>query len=303
MRPLGRVAALSAIAIAALCGAQGAPPPTRAARPGGPGGENAGTAALLVTHEFGPCTNRRLNHLFVSAGPGIDVGALHRAGKGVPMTDRPRSEAPVIAEGQLPAVWKLENLTDNHVWTLFGGPSKGRKQGFLAWFATSPYEYAWHIEYDVAWTGKWDNFFARYENNTADVIASISPYNATPDWYWWQYCPWCRENGEHAMKVRWPIVRVSRRLAESLILGLVSGKAVGHHESVLGSWCSVHLPGCEVHNLEDDGVLAPDGFRLGHCTPPLCDAYNLDVTHPRAANKLWHPFKQCEEYWIPDTGV
>eukprot|EP01062_Namystynia_karyoxenos_P065879 TRINITY_DN5992_c0_g1_i1.p1 TRINITY_DN5992_c0_g1~~TRINITY_DN5992_c0_g1_i1.p1 ORF type:complete len:291 (+),score=21.66 TRINITY_DN5992_c0_g1_i1:76-948(+) len=234
--------------------AQAAPASERAQA--APASEPAASAAadpvVLMTHQLTGCSGRRLARMRATAGPDHPVLALHRGLPGA-------AAAPVVQEAALPAVKRLRSKVGAAAWARFGGPSRDRKQGFLAWLAASSYQHAWHVEHDAVWAGPWQALLGRYSESTADLIASLIPRNRSQGWVLWATCPECQRYPKHAVKTRWPVVRVSRRLAVALVQGLADGAADGHHEAVLATFCALHLGRCLMHDLGRDGVLAPGG--------------------------------------------
>jgi hypothetical protein len=83
----------------------------------------------------------------------------------------------------------------------------------LAFFRRWPeFDYYWHIEYDVVFTGSWRTLFDSGSDDNSDLIAPhLRTQKQEPDWHWWpslQVPPVAMEKG--AIRAFLPVYRISR---------------------------------------------------------------------------------------------
>ena len=148
------------------------------------------------------------------------------------------------------------------------------KPSFLLWFASqSRYKYAWHLEEDVVLpNGTWAQVFSagtppqldgHRERGPAqcaagaDLLAARDSPNAYSNAYWHGSGRQCHldrnvpcfprshdqptnRTGCVKCRVLWGALRMSRRLAQGLLLALES-VAEGHHEALTGAFCASTL--------------------------------------------------------------
>eukprot|EP00316_Scyphosphaera_apsteinii_P024622 CAMPEP_0119339132 /NCGR_PEP_ID=MMETSP1333-20130426/97650_1 /TAXON_ID=418940 /ORGANISM="Scyphosphaera apsteinii, Strain RCC1455" /LENGTH=331 /DNA_ID=CAMNT_0007350609 /DNA_START=114 /DNA_END=1109 /DNA_ORIENTATION=- len=136
------------------------------------------------------------------------------------------------------------------------------------WLAQSKYEHVWHIEDDAFFTGPWHELFGEYARSTADLVGKLTNVTKGDQHGYKASCRVRRESqgdvaAEHpgdSMLARsedlwarcfsgrarepcrhcwtsWPVLRISRRLAQVIKEALMKG-AVGHHEALTGAVCA-----------------------------------------------------------------
>jgi hypothetical protein len=139
------------------------------------------TAVLWATHVWAPEVEAALEALLQMRNlPDIDVWLL--------------LDAITPGTNAITARYKRHHLFDKA--RLFNLPYPripGRGLIFHAHFSLldfynshPEYDYFWVIEYDVRYTGKWDEFFASFEHLDHDLItAHIRRYGKEYRWYWW----------------------------------------------------------------------------------------------------------------------
>ena len=98
------------------------------------------------------------------------------------------------------------------------------------------FDYYWVIEYDVAFTGHWGEFFTAFADVDADLIAShVRSYDEDPAWPWWgslrspDGAPGPRPS---LVRAFCPIQRVSRRALQLLERRMQEGWS-GHFETLV----------------------------------------------------------------------
>ncbi|OUS44312.1 hypothetical protein BE221DRAFT_147019 [Ostreococcus tauri] len=155
------------------------------------------------------------------------------------------------------------------------------KPAAIRWLSNSLYSRAWIIEPDTVFTGKWSELFGKYADDRSDLIA----YNVTfrfqnrTSWNHWHGCTLCGGLADWKKQASLlPAFRITRTLAEALVLHLRTTKMSGHHEAVLPTFVTAnaeHFSWCD---------LAPDVeyFRWR----PVWDASRLALP-----NSLYHPVK------------
>jgi hypothetical protein len=101
------------------------------------------------------------------------------------------------------------------------------------------YEWAWSIEYDVAFKGNWQTFFEAHDSSKADFLtACVCRGSDDPDWYWWGSL---RAPGrlDDSKKLRSfnPIYRLTKKAA-AVLRDMYLGGWVGHHEATIATCLS-----------------------------------------------------------------
>jgi len=182
----------------------------------------------------------------------------------------------------------------------FGGHnSQETKAVFLSWLAASSEKQAWHIEDDVVlFNMSWHAFSAAQAHIDADVLAlPLRPGLRTG--FAERGCSVCSANA--TLKVAWPALRLSRRLAVEARNRLLAG-AIGHHELFIPTLCA-RLAWCRLAELDrrwlgDVRLPGPSRSRLKCCQwrnmqpgrlyhPAKCNATlgraHLATPHPRGS--------------------
>jgi hypothetical protein len=315
------------------------------------------TAILWVCRYLDACGAARLRHLIATAGAAKNSSTT-TTDSSVPPSKSPRdvwvlhshkSLAPDTVEYQnsVRYLQELEQYASHHVGTRLysmqqtlkpsvgfdderAGPSKS---AFLYFMVLMQYGWAWHIEDDIFYTGRWEEIFSEdYHRNDIDINAQNAteigrnidqqsttavtpepPYDViatghpeSPDWYWFRYQPCeitipgklqgrCTDVAPNM--TRWGILRLSQRFARTLLTNVLTGHVVGHHEAVVASVCQVYNYSCTVDYLQP---------RVGNfLTAGWGDWANsatqfLERHAPIQPGKIYHPVK-CAAY--PSANV
>ena len=130
-------------------------------------------------------------------------------------------------------------LYSAEAWKSFGDRRSGNtKASLLLWAAKHPeYDYVWHIEDDVFFTGRWSQCFDAALSSPADIVAEwnevTNPNGITkffrPEACYFEGVP-CRDR--KMRKVWWPVVRLSSRLMSMLRTALSQGRAKGTPDNI-----------------------------------------------------------------------
>jgi len=131
-----------------------------------------------------------------------------------------------------------------------------------------------------------------------DIVADMSDLPSSQTWSR-AFGSHCRVNGEACvqnrtvLKVRWPVARISHRLALALYDTLIQRRSKGHHEILTRHLCRV-TPCTETRFAPTDmGQYVLGGWGRYMCHDPK------DCQLPREVmpNRLYHPVK-CARAWM-----
>jgi len=187
------------------------------------------------------------------------------------------------------------------------------KPAFVHWLANSDYEFAWHIEDDVVYTGNWTRLFAVGAASHVDLVNCYSDIKDNARLPWLEKFPaktcnttssttcYADSRVNHIItKSRWPVLGMSRRLARAIAAEFEDDHgARGHHETLVGTicrlndWCTMRsLPSSCMgrfvlrgfHGLSSQMYGRGSSFDL----PKLAKDSLAGVVQP---NRLYHPIK------------
>ena len=180
----------------------------------------------------------------------------------------------------------------------------------------------WFMEYDVRWSGRWERFFAHFENSQADLLATTMRTAETqPNWWMWALFGAPEGPSKVLPNFRWedragclmPLFRASAKAMETMDSAYREGWT-GHCEVTwptllrnaglrlediggLGEFVAPENRGRFYSNSLIDGTHCPGTFVFRPAKWPL----------PRLRrNMLWHPIKPLdvtlgmtgrERYW------
>ncbi len=172
--------------------------------------------------------------------------------------------------------------------------------------AQTHYDYYWVIEYDVRFSGSWDDFFAACATSTADLLGtSISRFDDNPDWSHW---PSMKVPAPDLPRSQWlrgffPVYRLSTNAIACIKSGYEAG-AQGHMESLVPTL--VHQGGLLVEDIGGEGEFVPPGNesrfytnnRISNDLSPGSFVYRPVMLRTGArSNTLWHPVKPPKPKW------
>jgi hypothetical protein len=260
------------------------------------------TAVVVTLAHVSECEAVLLRHLVYTSG--LEVWVLH-GHEYLAKTEPELAKESEAIISEIPGLhswpqstWPISNF-DSKV-------SKATKSSFLKFLiAHKQYDFAWHVESDVFFTGKWNQVLMTKDRQTDFLFTRA--WNKTNDADWWGRVSkgGCEVDGEackHIMPLQtyWMVARTSRPLATALIEALEKGhNTTGHHEGLLASFCAKR--GFSTNKL--DGSFIGDSFRAGNVVPWRERAAekrtNTLARHGRVyANKMYHPVK-CVAYTSP----
>lgn len=251
-------------------------------------------ALLFLTHMWAPELEREFSVL--SSIPGIEPWIL---------TDRRNPDlSPLVSRYPRCHVFGSELLDDLPYSTIGTGNFRGHAHFPLLDFFIGHrgFEYYWLVEYDVRYTGRWEQFFARFEDCSADLITEhIRRHAEEPGWLAWEpfghpqhKVPLCERLRSFNV-----IYRISRRALTFLDRELRTGW-YGHHEVLLVS--VLYRNGFALLDPGGDGEFVPEGRRNevyssdsspnGSLIGPGTVRYRPWNCRPgHLPNKLYHPVK------------
>jgi hypothetical protein len=161
------------------------------------------------------------------------------------------------------------------------------------------YSRYWFIEYDVAYTGNWSEFFKTFRQSKADLIGTtLRSYAHQPDWYWWPSLePAPDLDRSEWLRGFFPVIRLSDKLLE-LVAEAYSAGWSGHQEAVLPTVARYH--GRKIEDIGGDGPYVRDeninrfytNSRHAENLSPGTFVYRPARSHPgNQSGMLWHPVK------------
>ena len=186
---------------------------------------------------------------------------------------------------------------------------------FARWLADSPFDFAWHVEEDVVFTGDWNRILSlraaadadagvgeddtARDDEPADLVARIRKV----DNQWRKRCQMpggtgCVDDDGYVRKTFWPVVGMSRRLARAIMNSLADPDGVnGHQEPITYAFCR-RQEWCKARSVPGRFL---DFFELGHWGRfplknkghPVFTAAGLTFGQNLRLNKIYHPLK-CE---------
>ena len=172
----------------------------------------------------------------------------------------------------------------------------------LLFYLKNPnYCYYWVMEYDVRFTGSWNDFFSYFSKNDADLLGTtLFRYEARSDWVHWRslQTPGIKLKKTNLIRGFFPIYRLSNQALEQLHNAYTNGWA-GHFEVAIPTilkYCGLRIEdiGGEgeftdeknlnrfYRNTPKNKGLSPGTFIFRPVMP--CPGDEKD--------KLWHPVKK-----------
>lgn len=161
----------------------------------------------------------------------------------------------------------------------------------LAFFRSQPeFDYYWHIEYDVVFTGAWHTLLDAWSDDESDLVAPhVRTLSQEPDWPWWSSLEVPTAAAEEGLvRAFLPVYRISRRALERLEAAVRNG-ASGHFEALVPT--VLQAASLQISDLGEGrfytSACSPDGelrqgslrYRPFHAGPLL------------GRNLLYHPVK------------
>lgn len=123
------------------------------------------------------------------------------------------------------------------------------------------YNYIWFVEYDVVYTGRWDEFFSAFACDESDFISShVERYDeqANGGWEWWHEANDVGYPLERCVKAFNPICRYSRRALQYIDKYQKEGHSA--HSEVLIPTC-LYNAGMKITDFGGTGEFVRPGWR------------------------------------------
>ena len=166
------------------------------------------------------------------------------------------------------------------------------------------YERYWQVEYDVAYSSAWHHFFAAFEDDPSDLLATVVFRRRDhPDWLFWSSLVAAGEAPDdlRALRSFMPIFRASGDLVRAVDAAYREGWS-GHVEC---TWATIAaMRGLAVADFGADGefTAARNRGRFYSSTPsdmylsPGTMVFKPALFRPGSSpNILWHPVKP---FWL-----
>lgn len=232
-----------------------------------------------------PCAVQRLEALLASRGA-RDV-VLMLQGEWPANVSRPSGLSAIVTQRSCRELGGLCSYGDSR--------SGQSKPNFLHWFVSQGrYQWAWHVEDDVFYSGAWRTLFDRYSNSSADIVGRLETVQDNDHFGAKATC--CLASGSRCFaqgakqpckhcKTFWPVMRLSRRLATAVGRELLAG-GQGHHEAITGAICARHGPGCRRVDFDSDRTPA---YALGGQPGFRQTTYNVEMMTRRRAESAQAP--------------
>jgi hypothetical protein len=183
----------------------------------------------------------------------------------------------------------------------------------LLYFRANPdLQFLWLIEYDVRFTGHWDTFFRRYENDDADFLGChLRSQTDEPKWNWWFSFA-----VDPAVKQATPSVQTAQLYRSLLVIARYSRPALqtltrcfaagwrGHQEVSVPTVLACH--GLRLRDFNGLGIncparlpVSPAYWSVSDLGGGLSDWGSVrfrppHMTKPLLKNTLYHPYKPKE---------
>jgi hypothetical protein len=177
----------------------------------------------------------------------------------------------------------------------------------LLFYLRNPhYSYYWVVEYDVRFTGSWNDFFSYFNENNADLLGTtLFRYDVRPGWRHWRYLqtPGIKLKKTDLIRGYFPIYRLSKSALEKLHKAYMTGWA-GHCEATIPT--ILRYSGLRIEDIGGDGEFTDykNINRFYRNTPknkglsPGTFVFRPIMPHPGdEKNMLWHPVKAHEIDW------
>ena len=185
------------------------------------------------------------------------------------------------------------------------------KSAFLRWAATSKFDYIWHIEEDVLYTGEWHRALALAEaDRDADLVALFKPWTEAMFEHRrrivvdggrgtkWDRCTLSSAGAKKRCtefstdQTFWPVLRISRTFASVVIRQLSGGGATGHHEYLIDAVCqSAGKEGPNRTACKKAALRGRHEIHLGAFSNFASTSAHKLSNHDVQASKLYHPVK------------
>jgi len=123
----------------------------------------------------------------------------------------------------------------------------------LSFAGNTSYDYIWRIEFDVRFSGRWQDFFNAFASSPADLLGTtLGTFNRSPSWNWWQTATL---NGvpvatDKLIRGFYPVLRLSRQACAVLEAAYRQGWQ-GHFEVLLAT--ILQQQHCRIEDIGGNG--------------------------------------------------
>lgn len=261
------------------------------------------TVVLFQIHYFDRWAERAFRDLRAGAPPRHEFVVLMHLPPGAPVPERvTRYPHHVVRTPELRALpypakvggddWNLWHAGHTDLITMH------------YWRAHPDYDRYWSIEYDVRYTGPWRRFFAAFDADESDLLATmICRRSEFPDWLFWPslVSPGARLSDTDAVSSFMPVFRASGRLMRAMDEAYREGWG-GHLECSFATVAAVR--GLSMADLGGNTEFTPEARRGRFYSGTVHDLYRAPGTFVfkptffRTGSRpdmLWHPVKP---FWL-----
>jgi hypothetical protein len=178
-------------------------------------------------------------------------------------------------------------------------------------------DHLWLLEYDVDFSGRWGDLFARFSENDSDLLTTTVMYHhEQPRWSHWGRS----QTPADIPQERWvrslnPLMRVTPRLLEAYRQAMTDEAWRGHYEATLAT-AALHA-GLVIEDFGGEGSFVPPGRersvyvgkspagRPGDLTfgfrPVRSDYFHEKPEDFAQPGLAYHPVKPAVSAWTRDT--
>lgn len=265
-------------------------------------------SGIFLTHQHSPRIRRHFRRLVAESGSLVRWHFVYSQDSG------PRPTSALITEDPADVLGSRYRAMERH-----GGVQGGYLDTLLLPLLRALRgERLWVCEYDVDFTGRWDDFFRRYADVEADLLTSHLMYrDEHAHWTHWQRV----SAPDWVPPDRWlrslnPLMRVSRRLVDAYCVAMADEAWQGHYEFTLPT--AALAAGLRVEDLGGETSFTPqarwgtayvgkgaDGRRRPGMTfgfrPVRRRYYEERPDAFEVPGMLYHPVKPGVRAWTKET--
>jgi hypothetical protein len=261
---------------------------------------------IFLTHERSPRIKAHFDRLVAETGSLVRWHFVFNPNSGAhPVAPFHYEEPSTVLAGRFEAMLRNGGVIGGYLDTLF-----------MPLLRALPADHLWVMEYDVDYSGRWDELFGQFTDNDADLLTTTLMYRSEhPQWFNWQFAeapPWVGE--EQMVRALHPLMRLSRELVNTYPVAMADARWKGHYEFTLTT--SALVSGARIEDIGGEGSFTPDerfsrnyigrsatsetghtfGFR------PVRRRYFHEAPHAFARKgMLYHPVKPGVPAWSKDS--
>lgn len=204
-------------------------------------------SGIFLTHHKSPRIRRHFNRLVRESGHLVTWYFVYSADPGASPQAGFRYEDPSqVLAGRHRAMVNHGGVYGGYLDTLF-----------VPVLRALPGDHMWLFEYDVDYSGSWEELFAEFADNDADLLTTTLMYKSEhPHWPHWRTArtpAWVRE--DQLVRSLNPLMRVSRRLLSTYAVALADEHWEGTYEFILPTVALAS--GARLEDLGNQGSFTP----------------------------------------------